>query len=522
MTEPSATVVIGAGHNGLVCASYLARAGRRVIVLEAAAEAGGAACTREFAPGFRAPAVAHLLYLLDPVVLRELDLAGHGLELAHPALKTVALAVAGTALVLDGASVLAGELSAPDRAALAAFRARMLRFAAVLARQHGRIPPRLTWRGLRAALPAALLALDIRRLGRDEMREFLRVVTMPIHDLLEETFESPQLKGAIALDAVLGTRLGPRSGGTVFNWLHRMSGAVDGLAGARALPRGGMGAVTDALAAAARAAGAEIRLGCLVVRVLLAAGRVAAVELASGEQVAAGTVVSSADPKTTLLGLLGARHLEIEFARRVQQLRTTGTAAKLHLALADLPDFRGVAREHLGERVLLAPDADYVDRAFNHAKYRECSPEPVFEITLPTLHDPGLAPPGRHVLSAVVQYAPHDLAGGWPAAHDRYREQLLDVLERYAPGLKALVTGAQLLTPADIEREFRITGGHWHHAELALDQALMVRPVPGVAQYATPVEGLYLCGAGCHPGGGVMGAAGRNAARAVTAGVRSP
>ena len=181
-----------------------------------------------------------------------------------------------------------------------------------------------------------------------------------------------------------------------------------------------------------------------------------------------------------------------------------------------------MAPEHLGERLLVAPDADYVDRAFNHAKYRECSPQPVFEITVPTVHDPGLAPPGRHVLSAVLQYAPHDLAGGWPAAHDRYRDQLLEVLERYAPGLKGLVTDVELLTPADIERQFRITGGHWHHAELTLDQALMVRPVPGMSQYATPVEGLYLCGAGCHPGGGIMGAAGRNAARAVAAGVRSP
>jgi phytoene dehydrogenase-like protein len=233
-------------------------------------------------------------------------------------------------------------------------------------------------------------------------------------------------------------------------------------------------------------------------------------------------VVSSADPKTTLLGLLGARHLEIEFARRVGHLRASGTAAKLHLALADLPAFRGVAREHAGERLLIAPDPGYVDRAFNHAKYRECSPQPVFEISVPTLHDPGLAPRGQHVLSAVVQYAPHDLAGGWAAAHERYRAALVEVLEAYAPGLKALVVGAELLTPADIEREFRIAGGHWHHAELALDQALMVRPVPGMAQYATPVEGLYLCGAGCHPGGGVMGSAGRNAARAVAAGARPP
>jgi phytoene dehydrogenase-like protein len=518
MTDAGRIVVIGAGHNGLVAAATLARAGREVLVLEAAAQVGGAAITREFAPGFRVSAVAHLLHLLDPVVIRELELARHGLNLARAALATVALSDVAEPLVLDGNRLVAGPASAADRAAYTDFIDRMRRFAAVIARQHGRIPPRLAWDRWRDALPAAAFAFDVRRLGQADLREFLRVVTMPVHDVLEESFESPSLKGALALDAVLGTRLGPRSGNSLFTYLYRLGGSVDGRPGALAIPSGGMGAVSEALAAAARAAGAEIRLSSPVEAITLAGERVSGVRLASGEPLAATIVASSADPKTTLLKLLGARHLEAELARRVQHLRSTGTAAKLHLALAGVPAFRGVAGPLLGERLVIAPDPGYVDRAFNPAKYREYSGQPVFEITIPSLHDASLAPPGKHVLSAIVQYAPADLAAGWSSRRDAFRELVLGALEHYAPGIRRQILAAELLTPADIEREFRISGGHWHHAELALDQFLMLRPVPGIAQYALPVVGLYLCGAGCHPGGGVMGTAGRNAARAILAG----
>jgi phytoene dehydrogenase-like protein len=518
MTDAGRIVVIGAGHNGLVAAATLARAGREVLVLEAAAEVGGAAITREFAPGFRVSAVAHLLHLLDPVVAGELKLAHHGLKLARGALATVALASDAEALVLDGNRLAAGPASAADRAAYTGFIDRMRRFAAVIARQHGRVPPRLAWDSWRDALPAAALAFDVRRLRQEDLREFLRVVTMPVYDVLEESFASPLLKGALALDAVLGTRLGPRSGNSLFTYLYRLGGSVDGRPGALALPRGGMGAVTGALAAAARAAGATIRLSSPVEAITLAGERVSGVRLASGEHLAATTVASSADPKTTLLKLLGARHLEAELARRVLHLRSTGTAAKLHLALGGVPAFRGVSAALLGERLVIAPDAGYVDRAFNPAKYREYSEQPVLEITIPSLHDASLAPPGQHVLSAIVQYAPADLAAGWSSRRDAFRELVLDVLERYAPGIRRQLLAVELLTPADIEREFRISGGHWHHAELALDQFLMTRPVPGIARYALPVGGLYLCGAGCHPGGGVMGTAGRNAARTILAG----
>jgi phytoene dehydrogenase-like protein len=475
--------------------------------------------TREFAPRFRVSAVAHLVHLLDPAVVRELELARHGLAFARDSLRTVALDPRGEAAVLDAGRVAGGPVSDADRAAYTAFIERMRRFAAVLGRQHRRVPPRLAWNSLAEALPAAQLGLDIRRLGRDDMREFLRIVTMPIYDLVEETFEGPLLKGAIALDAVLGTRLGARSGNTVFSYLHRLSGAAWGLRGA-ALPRGGAGSVSDALAAAARLAGAEIRLGSPVAEIVIAAGRAAGVRLADGEFIAADAVVSSADPRTTLLGLLGARHLEAEFAQRVQHLRAIGTAAKVHLALAAAPAFTGVAAADAGERLVIAPSATYVDEAFNPAKYRHHSQQPVVEVTVPSLSDPTLAPPGQHVLSAIVQYAPYDLEGGWERARASFLELVLELLERHAPGIRAQVVAAQLLTPADLEREYRIGGGHWHHAELSIDQALMLRPVPGAAQYATPVDGLYLCGAGCHPGGGLIGAAGRNAARVVAGGPR--
>ena len=466
MTEAGRIVVIGAGHNGLTCAAYLARSGRDVLVLEAAHQVGGAAVTRELTRGFKVPAVAHLLQLLDPSIQKELDLARHGLQFARTALKTVALATSGEALVLEGNQIVSGPASAADRAVYPDFIDRMRRYASVLARQHGRVPPRLAWDSWRDALPAGLVAFDIRRLGRDDMREFLRVITMPIHDLLEESFETPALKGAIALDAVLGTKLGPRSGNSVFTYLHRLSGQSQD----PALPRGGMGAVSEALAAAARAAGAEIRVSAPVATLIVVDGCVTGVKLDSGEQIEAAAVVSNADPKTTLRTLLGARHLEAEFARRLEHTRSIGTAAKLNLALSGLPEFSG------------------------------------------------LAPAGKHVLSAIVQYAPYDLAAGWDTARDAFRDNVLAVLERFAPGIRKLIVAAEVLTPLDLERQFRIGGGHWHHGEMTLDQFMMLRPVPGAAQYAMPVAGLFMCGAGCHPGGGVMGAAGRNAAQVILGG----
>jgi phytoene dehydrogenase-like protein len=515
MTDRNRIIVIGAGHNGLVCAAYLARAGREVLVLEAADRLGGAAITREFAPGFRVSACAHVCYQLDSGIARELALESHGLRTAHANLRTVALATEGDHLVLNGGLLEAGLLPDQDRAALADYHASMLRFARVLGKQHNRRPPRIAGGGRSEVIAAAMLGMDIRRLGRDAMREFLRIAGINIFDVLEETFETPLLKGALALDAVLGTNLGPRSNNSVLTLLHRLSGRATGVVGGLSLPEGGMGAVSEALAAAARASGATLRTSSPVARITQEGDRVSGVELESGDKLAAGTVISNADPARTLLQLLGARHLETGFVHRVRHFRSKGMAAKLHLALDGLPTITRLSAQRAGERLVIAPDPGYIERAFDHAKYGECSPDPVLEITIPSIHDRTLAPPGRHVVSAIVQYAPFDPRASSDDARSEFLERTLGVLERYAPKLRGQIVASELLLPADIEREFRITGGHWHHGELALDQFLMLRPVPGAAQYAMPVNGLFLCGAGCHPGGGVMGSAGRNAARAV-------
>lgn len=506
------TIIIGAGHNGLVCAAYLARAGRKVTVLEAAGQVGGLAATREFAPGFKA-SCAHLLYLLDQDIRKELALDAHGLSLAANGLRTIALDAGGEHLTIGPDRVTGPGVSAADQAGYREYRRFMAKFAGVVGKLHNQLPPRITQeRGDLLAL--GKLALKIRLLGRDDMREFLRIAGINIYDVLQENFDHPLLKGALSLDAVLGTNSGPRSNNTVFTALHRLSG---GNGGALALPAGGLGAVAEALAASARKAGAEIRTGCAVERILLDGGRVAGVRLAGGEEIRAATVVSNADPKTTILDLLGARHVEAGFAKRMVNFRSKGNAAKLHLALDALPDFRGLSTEQLGQRLVIAPTLEYVERAFNHSKYGEYSTKPVAEIVIPTVRDPSLAPSGKHVLSAVVQFAPRTLKSGWNEGKGAFASVIFDLLAAYAPDIREKTLATELLTPEDLEREFRVTGGHWHHGELALDQFLMMRPAPKSARYRTPVDGLYFCGAGAHPGGGVMGSAGRNAARAVLA-----
>jgi phytoene dehydrogenase-like protein len=507
-------IVVGGGHNGLVCATYLARSGRSVLVLEAAGQAGGAATTREFAPGFRVSACAHLLHLMPADVLHELRLASHGLTLAAQQLPSVALSPEGQHLTLATAG-LAGGASAADVAAYDDWQRLLRRLAAALHPALTEPPPRLGTRewGDRTAL--VRLGWRIRRLGRRDMRELLRIAGMCAHDLLAERFESPLLKGALALDAVLGTNLGPRSPGTVLSLLYRA--AAPGAAENLTLPRGGLGSLTAALCQAALAAGAQVRTQSPVARILVRDDRACGAILDSGEQLLADAVISSADPKTTFLNLLGSEYLDAGFVRRVALLRSRGVAAKVHLALERLPQFTGLDAAALRGRLLVAPSPDYVERAFNHAKYAEYSAAPILEITVPTLADDTLAPSGKHVMSLIAQYAPYEIGGGWPTERQRFTELVIRTLAAYAPQLPASVSAVELLLPQDIEREFRIAGGHWHHAELALDQFFMVRPVPGASQYQSPVPGLFLCGAGCHPGGGVMGLAGRNAARRVLA-----
>jgi phytoene dehydrogenase-like protein len=515
-------VVIGAGHNGLVCAATLARAGRSVLVLEAANQVGGAALTREFAPGFRVSAAAHLLHLMPAGLLRELQLEAHGLKWAARGMGTTALVAGGANLSLSHEGAVLG-LSAADAQAYAIFRSRMRRFAAALAPALSRVPPRLGTTDWGDRLALLRIGWEIRRLGRRDMRELLRIGGMNVYDLLEENFESAALKGALGFDAVLGANFGPRSPGTVLTLLYRMAGESAAGDAGLSQPAGGMGALCNALAEAARAAGVTVRTGAMVATIAVDGDRAAGVVLQSGESISARTVISSADPKTTFLRLLGARHLDAGFVRRVNHIRSRGLAAKLHLALNRAPSFRGASEASLRGRLLISPSLQHIELAYNHAKYGEYSSAPVMEVTVPTFNDPTLAPPGQHVLSAIVQYAPHELKEGWPNGRQRFMQRAFEALETYAPGLRGCVVGEELLTPADLEREFLNSGGHWHHGDLAFDQFLMVRPVPGAAQYRTPVERLFLCGAGCHPGGGVMGLAGRNAARQVlTVDLESP
>ena len=509
-------IVIGAGHNGLTCAAYLARAGRSVLVLEALERPGGAAGTREFTPGFRVSSCAHLLHLMPAWLLEDLRLERQGLRMAAEGMPTIALSAAGALRLPGRGDWGAQELSGADARAFPQYAARMKRLAGALRPLLETVPPRLGSRSWADRLTLLKLGASVRLLGRSDMRQLLRIAGMCVQDLLDEHFESPLLKGALAFDAVLGTNLGPRSPGTVFTLLYRLAAAGDA-AGSLAQPVGGLGALAEAIAAAATGAGATIRYRTPVARVIVQEDSAAGVVLESGERLEARCVVSSADPRTTFLRLLGSEHLDTGFVRRVAHLRTLGMTAKLHLALARLPRFTALAEAAPTGRLVLAPSAEAVERAYNDAKYGQFSAAPLLEVIVPTAVDASLAPAGEHVLSAIVQYAPYRLAGGWEGQRERFLEAILQVLEAHAPGLRDSVRAAELLTPPDIEAQFRISGGHWHHAELALDQFFMVRPVVGAAQYRAPVHGLFLCGAGCHPGGGVMGIAGRNAARQVLA-----
>jgi len=508
MNERYDAIVVGAGHNGLVCASLLAKAGKKVLVLEANEQVGGAAITRTFADGYSVSACAHLLYQLQPQVRKDLGLK---FEVSSDQMGTIALSPDGNHVRYKGNEV--SGTSDEDAASYKVFHKRMTRFADLLQTYLNKTPPRLAKdASISDMLTLAQLGFDVRRLGKVEMQEFLRLIGINIFDELVERFENSLLKGALSLDAVLGTHLGPRSPNTILTYLYRLAGSH----GAISAPAGGMSAVSEALAHSARDNGATIRTGMPVKKIVIENGRATGVETENGDKFSSWLVVSNADPKSTIMNLVSARNVETGFTRRIHNIRMKGNAAKMHLALDGLPNITGIEKREYGERFVVAPDENYVERAFNAAKYGETSARPVFEITFPSFRDASLAPTGKHVMSAIVQYAPYGLREGWS---DDTRQAFLDLaintLGEYMPDLQQRVSAAEMLTPADIEKQFLITGGHWHHGELTLDQFLFTRPVGGAAQYAMPVDGLYLCGAGAHPGGGVSGAAGRNAARMI-------
>lgn len=507
-------VLVGGGHNGLVCAAYLAKAGKKVLVLEANEVLGGAAATREFAPGYKVSSCAHWLTHLSPAVSKDLALEGHGLQLAARDLNSIGLAANGQHVTVSGDSVSGDAVCAADKQAYTEFHRKTMKFSSLLAKAFAVRPPKLVESNFTDRLNLIKLGLGMKMMGREDMSELMRLALINMYDVMEENFNNDALKALLSFDGVLGAHMGPRSPNTVFGYLYRRVGDVHGYRGP-AQVKGGMGAVGTALANAAKAAGVDIRTATSVAKINLLDGRAVGVTLATGEVIEATLVVSNTDPVTTFEKLVGYRNVETGLVRRVSQIRMRSGVAKLHLALDGLPQFSGLDESQLGQRLVVAPTMDYIERAFNSAKYGESSLSPALDISIPTIADSTLAPTGKHVLSAIVQFAPYNLKGGWEAHKEQFISQVIDAIRPYAPDISRHIVASELLTPVDLEREFHMKGGHWHHGEISLDQVMMMRPFPGATQYGTAVDGLYLCGAGSHPGGSVMGLAGRNAAQEI-------
>jgi phytoene dehydrogenase-like protein len=523
-------VIIGAGHNGLVTAFYLARAGLRPLILERRPVPGGLVATEEFHPGFKAPGVFHTLGPIHPDILRDMALDRHGLQILDPDPRLFAPGPDGRAVVLHADAEKSARslqaISAKDAARYPDFQRALGSLGDVLGRVVAMVPPdidRPTMSDLWGLLGAGR---RFRALKRQDMFALFRWAPMAAADLASEFFETELLRAAVAARGVFGTFLGPWSAGTGAVLLLRA--ATDAApAGTASFPRGGMGALAQAMAAAVTAAGGEIRTGAEVERIRVRGGAASGVVLKSGEEIEARTVISNADPKRTLLGLVDPVQLDPDFVVKVRNYRTPGALAKVNLALDGLPSFTaarnagGDPKTLLAGRIHIGAEIDEMERAFDASKYGEFSPRPFLEAVIPTLSDPTLAPAGRHVLSVCAQYAPYRLRGAdWSARRDALGDAVVTVLSEYAPDLPGLVAGRQVLAPPDIEAIYGPTGGHVFHGEPALDQLFTMRPLLGWARHRTPVKGLYLCGSGTHPGSGVNGLSGANAARAILKDVR--
>jgi phytoene dehydrogenase-like protein len=516
-------LIIGGGHNGLVAAAYLARAGRKVLVLERREMLGGCSVTEEVWPGYRVSTAAYLTSLLEERVIRDLELNkfGYQVDAKDPAFFSAFPDGRHFFMWQDRRRTLdeISKFSRRDAERYPAYEDHIERLSRIVAPLLLTTPPQFPPHGAADFLDYLKLAAKFYGLAKRDLVPLVRIFTQSAADFLNEWFESEELKVTLATDGVIGANGGPRSPGTAYILLHHCMGGVGGKRGLWGFVRGGMGMVAESIAASARRSGATIRTDASVEKILVRDGRACGVLLSGGEEIAASTVVSNLDPKRTFLGLIGEREIAPEFAAAIRAFRCEGTSLKMNLALGGLPEFRalpGAPGPQHRATMHICPSIDYVERAWDDAKYGRPSERPMLELTIPTMYDASLAPPSRHIMGIFLQYAPYTLRDGdWDQLRESYADRVIDLIAEYAPNIRDIIVDRQVLTPLDLERRFGITGGNIFHGEMSLDQMFIMRPVAGWARYRTPIRGLYLCGSGAHPGGGVMGAPGYNAAREI-------
>jgi phytoene dehydrogenase-like protein len=516
-------VVIGGGHNGLTAAAYLARAGRRVLVLEQRHVLGGAAVTEEVYPGFRYSVFSYVVSLLRPEIIRELDLPRHGLEILPLDGTFTPKPDGGYLWRTNDHAQTRREIARHSRLDADAYdeygkaMVEMARFAKPLLSM---TPPDPMSFGLSSLRDLWAIAARFGRLPLEDKHNQVKLLTTSAVDLLDAWFETDVLKATMSASGIIGTFLGVRSPGTAYVLLHHYMGEIDGAFRSWGLPRGGTGSVSLAIAGAARQAGAEIRTEAPVARILVKGGRATGVVLGDGEEIRARCVASSLDPRQTFLRLVGREHLPDELVADTERYKFRGSSGKVNLALDALPDFASLRGPgpHLRGAISISPSVDYMERAYDDAKYGRFSRRPYVDIVIPSLTDPSVAPPGKHVMSCFVQYAPYSLAEGtWDDQREAFGDTVVDTLSEYAPNLRDIVLHRQVLTPLDIERTVGLSEGNIFQGELTLEQLFFLRPAPGWARYRTPIGALYVCGSAAHPGGGIMGAPGRNAAMRILA-----
>jgi phytoene dehydrogenase-like protein len=514
------SIIIGGGHNGLVAAAYLARGGRKVLVLERRELLGGCAVTEEIWPGYRVSTAAYLTSLLQERIVRELELArfGYQVDAKDPAFFSAFPDGRHFFMWQDRSKTLAeiAKFSRHDAEVYPAYEDQLERLSQVVEGLLLTTPPQFPPHAV-DLVDYLKLAAKMRGLGPRDIVALVKIFTQSAAEFLDEWFQSEEVKVTLATDGVIGANGGPRSPGTAYILLHHCMGGVAGHRGLWGFVRGGMGTVSEAIAASARAKGVEIRVNAPVAKVVVRNGRARGVVLENGDEIEASTVASNLDPKLTFLRLLDEKDLDDEFVRGIRNFRIEGTSCKINLALNGLPEFTaypGAPGPHHKATMHICPSIEYVERAWDDAKYGRASERPLLELTIPTMYDASLAPPGKHIMGIFLQYAPYTLREGtWDDLREPFGDRVISLIEEYAPNIRQIIEHRQVLSPLDLERRFGITGGNIFHGEMSLDQMFVMRPVAGWARYRTPVAGLYLCGSGAHPGGGVMGAPGFNCAR---------